>query len=244
MKKFAKTLLAAVCFVAGAAPAAAGVLYVTDGDSSRLAIVNTATQAVTVTPTLPGQYPIAVSSSVWVGNYYGSNSSQYNLDGSPTGVTAPAADVNAVDGTTNGVYNFELGNAFTNSATVYRANLDWTNPVALFNVQHGSDLVGITYDTLSGNLWVSNNTTLFQYTLAGGLISQFNHAGGRGSLAYDTADGTLWYVSNGSNAIRQYSTSGSLLQTLNIPGLASNNWGAEFAIGATPGAVPSRELGQ
>lgn len=228
----------AAAVVAVAAPAAASTLYVTNGDASRLAIVDTVSGAVTIKSTQQGQYPIAVSSSIWLGNYFGPTTSEYNLSGVATGQTRPSQTVFAVDGTTDGQYNYELGNAFSSSATVYRAGLDWSNPVAQFSVGNSNDYVGITYDSAAGSLWVSSASTMFQYTLTGTLLSQFNHSGSRGSLAYDGSSDTLWYVTNGSNTIQQYSKTGTLLSSTNAPGLSSNNWGAEIAFVSGPSAAP------
>jgi hypothetical protein len=201
-------------------------LYVTDGDASRLARIDNVGPAV-ITTTHSGGYPIAVRNSIWIGNYYGSGAREYNLAGVFTGNTAPLSDINAVDGAVNGNINYALGNAFNSTATVYVTNPDWTNPVALFSVS-GTDMVGITFDPVSGHIWVSGGTTIFEYTTTGAFVSLFSHSSGRGSLAYEASTDTLWFVRNGSNVIDQYSKTGSLLQSLNIANLASNNWGAEF----------------
>ncbi len=236
-----KTFIAALAVAAMAhvAAARASILYVTDGDASRLAIVDTTAGTLLSTATTqPGQYPIAVSSTVWLGNYDGSSASEYALNGVATGVTAPATAVGATDGTTDGTVNYELGNAFSDSGTVYKANKDWTDPVALFDTVSGSDLVGIAYAAASRSLWVSDTATIYQYSLTGTLLSQFSKSSSRGSLAYDPSSDTLWFVANASNTISQYSTSGTLLNSESISGLSSNNWGAEFAIDATPVPEP------
>lgn len=220
--------------------AQANTLYVTDGDESRLALVDiTSGTLIGTYTTSGGQYPIAVGSSVWLGNYYGSNASQYNLDGSATGTTAPSAVVSAVDGTTDGTYNYELGGAFSEQGTIYRTNADFTSPVSLFNTASGQDFVGITYDSKNNTLFVSDDTTVYQYAMDGTLLSQFAKTDDRGSLAYDPTTDSLWFVINGSDTIQQFSTTGTLLQTEDIAGLSSNNWGAEFALGSVgPQTVP------
>lgn len=211
-------------------------LYVTNGDAQRLAAVNGNTVTVTNTYTLA--YPLAVRNTIWIGAYSTNGPArEYTLAGVATGNTAAYSPVFGVDGATNGNTNYTLGNAFSSSSTIYSANADWSGATAMFNVS-GSDLVGITFDNAAGTLWVSDMNTMYQYTLGGALVSSFAHVGGRGSLAYEGATDTLWYVTNGSDTIRQYGKNGVLLDTVNAAGLASNNWGAEFAQIAVQTRVP------
>src|SRR5262245_37534461 len=100
---------------------------------------------------------------------------------------------NFVDGAVNGLFNYTLDAFFDKDTTVYRTNFDWTNPTPLFSIRGGNDYVGITFDTFAGNLWISDMNRIYQYGLDGDLLSQFTHAGGRGSLAYDTETDSLWY---------------------------------------------------
>jgi hypothetical protein len=215
--------------LASAALAQTDPLYVTDGDSSRLARVQGG--VVTTSTTHNKGYPLAVRNTIWIGDYNGTqpNSIEYTLAGVPTGGTTPYTPVFAVDGAVNGNTNYQLGNAFSGNATVYSANANWSGQVAMFNVQ-GSDLVGITYDGVGGSLFISDNSNIYEYGLGGNLISQFPHRSGRGSLAWEPSTDTLWYVPNGANTIDQYSKAGAFLGTVNTPGLASNNWGAEFVV--------------
>ena len=226
--------IACAALAGTAANAQTSTLYVTDGDSSRMAIVQGG--IATIVTTHNKGYPIAVNGSVWIGDYNGTqpNTIEYDLAGTATGNFAPYSAVFAVDATTDGTRAYQLGNAFNTSSTVYSLNADLSGaPTAMFNVS-GSDIVGITYDNASGNIWVSDRTTMFQYTTGGSLVSSFAHSSGRGCIAYEAATDTLWYVTNGSNNITQYSKTGSLLQTVSVPNLASNNWGAEFAFGGSP----------
>jgi len=226
--------IACTALAGTAANAQTSTLYVTDGDSSRMAIVQGG--VATIVSTHNKGYPIVVNSSVWIGDYNGTqpNTIEYDLAGTATGNFGAYSPVFAVDAGTDGTRSFELGNAFSSSATVYSLNSDLSGtPTAMFNVS-GNQLVGITYDSASGNLWISDGTTIFEYTTGGALVSSFAHNSDRGCLAYEAATDTLWYVPNGINDILQFSKSGTLLQTVNVPGLASNNWGAEFAFGGTP----------
>ncbi len=215
--------------LASAALAQTDPLYVTNGDSARLARVQGG--VVTTSTTHVRGYPIAVRNTIWIGDYNGAqpNSIEYTLAGVPTGNTTPYTPVFAVDGAVNGNTNYQLGNAFSGSATVYSANADWSGQTPMFNVA-GSDLVGITYDAVGGSLFISDRSNIYEYDLAGNLLGQFAHTSGRGSLAWEPSTDTLWYVPNGANNIDQYSKTGSFLGSVSTPGLASNNWGAEFVV--------------
>jgi hypothetical protein len=230
---------------AGLAAAQTDILYVTDGDSQRLARAQGGALLGT-TSTHQGAYPIAVSGSAWIGQYYGdSTSREYDLNGVATGNSAGISIIQAVDGTTDGVqYNYQFGNAFNNGGQVYRSGLDFSNPTPIFSVDNMVRNVGITFDPTDQTLWVSGNSEVRQYDLAGNLMFGFNHQSGEGCLAYETSSDTLWFVRNGQDWIDQYSKSGTLLQSVNVPGLASNNWGAEFGVRIpAPGAVALLGLG-
>lgn len=243
MKKI-QILLATLIMLSGVSITAnANTLYVTNGDASRLAIVDTDTGILlNTTTTYTLGYPIAIRDTIWIG-YYGTGTHtvfEYDLAGTPTGNSASVSSVLGTDGAVNGNTNYTLAPAFSGAtANVYQCDSNFGNPVSLFTVP-GTDLVGITFDTVGGNLWISDSNTIYQYNLSGTLISSFAHAGSRGCLAYDPTTDTLWYVSNASNEIRQYSKAGTLMQTINVTGLAANNWGAEFASGPyTPPEIAS-----
>lgn len=221
---------------------ASPILYITDGDASQLQAIDTTTGNINYTASthLIG-YPIAVRNTIWIGERDNFDQARlYTLGGAFTGTTAalPGPDLGEfVDGAVNGSTNYTL-TAFTNNATIYSTNANWTNPVSLFNVQ-GTDIVGISFDTQSGNLWVSDNARIYQYTLAGLLVSSFAQAGNRGSLAYQPDDDTLWFVPNNeASPLLQYSKAGVLLQTRTTPLRAGNVWGAEFQAGPAAAAVP------
>jgi hypothetical protein len=215
---------------AGAAAGQVGTLYVTDGDSQRLAVVRDGA-LVAVKTTFVRGYPIAVNASAWIGDYNGQqpDAHEFDLDGNPTGATVPYTAILAVDAGTTGGTTYQLGNAFNTNATVYAGDFDLQNASPIFDVT-GQDLVGITYDAAAGTIWISDQATMYEYTTQGKLLRSFGHQSGRGCIAYEPASDTIWYVTNGSDTITQYSKDGAVLQTLNISGLASNNWGAEFAM--------------
>lgn len=230
--------LLGVCFLAisGATVSAPlSNLYVTSGDGSNgptLFGIDSGTVAYQTT-TSSLLLPIAVSDSIWLGPYSGAGpATEYDLDGNPTGNTNAVTGWGGADGTTNGVNNYSVS-SFQGSGQVYQSDTQWGNLTPLFVASGMSDINGITFDTLTGTLWISGNDTVQNYSLTGALLSQFSHANGRGSLAYEPLTDTLWHVRNNSDQLAQYSKTGAFLQQVTVPGLSGNNWGAEFAIAST-----------
>ena len=218
-----------------AAQAQDSVLYVTDGDSDFIKAIqggsvidqNLATGGIR-------RYRVVVRDTIWLGDMNAGQNAEFTLDLDLTGATSPTGvDIfEGTDGATDGEFNNTV-ESFVSSAGVYRFNADWTGGTRIFGVT-GDQIVGITFDSASGNLWISDRGRIGQYDMAGNFISSFQHAGDRGSLAYEADTDTLWYVTNsGGSAIRQYSKDGTLLQTLSVP-FGGNVWGAEFAFGGNP----------
>jgi hypothetical protein len=240
LKSIAALLALGVSLCASLAQAQTETLYVTDGDSARLAIVRGGVLLAVKTTHVRG-YPLTATSSLWIGDYDGTqlNSIQYDLGGNATGATVPYTVRDAVDGASDGRNAWQLGPAFSTSATVwFSPSVDFSGSVAAFSVA-GDDLVGIAFDTATGTLWVSDQNNIYHYSTGGTLLGQFAHTSGRGCIAYEHSTDTLWYVSNGSDNITQYSKTGAKLQTLTVAGLSSNNWGAEFSAVVTPPPVPT-----
>lgn len=164
-----------------------------------------------------------------------STGSQYTLAGVPTGNTDFfAAPPNTTlelsyDGTSDGTYAYYVDDlSFINGVTswnVYRANLDWSNPVLLF-APGGSFWQGIAYDPDNQSLWLSRSNFMGDYSLDGSLITSFTTSVSGRALGYDPADGTLWTFSSAS--FFQYSTSGVLLQTGSIAGVAGGVYAGEI----------------
>ncbi len=204
-------------------------LYITDGDEEQMAIVQGGV-LIEIVPTHKKGYPIAVNDSVWIGDYSGHQpySIEYDVDGKPTGNFGEYDSVLAVDGASDGTRNFQLGGAFGAYAKVYSADEDWQNERYMFRAS-GSDMVGITYDSVNQSIWVSDKNEFYEYNLDGKRISRFEHSSGRGCIAYETTTDTIWFITNSSERITQYSKTGEVLQVLSITGLIGNNWGAEFA---------------
>lgn len=232
------TVMVVLVLAAGAGFAQTSTLYVTDGDAGRLALVQGGVlQAVQATH-VKG-YPLTVAGSIWIGDYDGSqpNSIEYDLAGAPTGNTVLYTSIAAVDGATNGIGSWQLGSAFGSLGQVFFSpNLDFQGSTHVFDVP-GNDVVGITYDSASATLWVSDEFHVYNYSTTGTLLGEFEHSSGRGCVAYEPGTDTLWYVTNSSNTITQYSKAGAVLQTLTVAGLQSNNWGCEFPM-ATLGPPP------
>lgn len=227
-------------------------LFVTDGDSNSLQAINTGDGTIQSYTSSSSEYAIAVRGTIWLRPYYSSLFAwEYDLAGSVTGNTAeinPTPNSEQwLDGTTDGSFNYTLGWTGSSAVNIYRANGDWSNAELLFNTGSlalGDDLMGITFDFVSGNLWISGQTTISQVTLTGVLISQFSHQGGRGSLAYQSSTDTLWYVPNSTeSALLQFSKEGQLLQSLIVAGRSDNVWGAEFQAIPEPSTYALLALG-
>ena len=231
----------AILALAAGANAQIDKLFVTDGDSSRLCMVQGGVvQGVVATQS--GAYPIAVSGSVWTGSLYGNSTAlEFDLNGNYLGNSVPINQVNAVDGTTDGVqYNYQLNGCFGNSAVVYRSNLDFSNAQPLYNAFGMSRSVGISYDSSDGTIWVSGDVEMRHYDLNGNQIGGWNHQAGDATLAYEESSDTLWLV---RSSMYQYDKNGNLLQVLTPNGLAANNWGAEFPIRGIPAPGAAALLG-
>jgi hypothetical protein len=219
--------------IAGAASAQTQVLYVTNGDADDIFAIQ---GGVLFDQNLDvggnRRYRIAVRDTIWLGDMDAGTNVELTLDLDPTGNSSPTGvDINeGTDGATDGTYNYTV-ESFVSSGDVYRFNADWSGGEMLFTVT-GINIVGITYDTANGTLWISDENNMYEYSLAGDLLGQFPHAGGLGSLAYEPSTDTLWHVANGNVDLRQYSKAGALLSTLD-PGLSANAWGAEFVSDAS-----------
>lgn len=227
----------AALVIAGAAQAQTQVLYITDGDSDFIKAIQ---GGIIIDENLmiggSRRYRIAVTDTIWLGDMDSGENAEFTLGLDPTGNTSPTGvDISeGTDGATDGMFNYTV-ESFVATGSVYQYNGDWSGGTELFSVT-GSDIVGITYDTVNGTLWISDQFMVSQYDMAGNILSSFGHDGSRGSLAYEPATDSLWYVPNNPGSlIRQYSKDGDLMQSLNVP-YGGNVWGAEFAI-PTPGAL-------
>jgi hypothetical protein len=171
----------------------------------------------------------------------------YTLGGTPTGVSysypAPAgvAHEYSYDGTSDGLSNYYVSWAPSSGPqTVYRTDLNWQSPVALFAVGSCCFELSIAWDPRNNSLWIGDygSTMVSNYTMAGTLLSSFSTGHTANSaLAFDAADNTLWLVNGQGNNLEQWSTAGSLLQSGAVSGLSGCCFlSGEFAMAA---AVPA-----
>lgn len=208
--------------------------YVTDGDADiTYMIQNGALQFSFNTSAVGLGYPLAVTSTVVIGDRDDNGAVEYDLSGTATGSTWPGGNnfTQLLDGTTDGVqnnYGIECCGS-PNSVTV--ADLTWENQTKLFSLP--ADGTGIAYDSSDGTLWVTLfDGTVRHYTLGGGELSQFTPGvGSMCCLAYDELAGTLWFGINGSGTIYQYSKAGTQLGSISVAGYSPDNqWGGEMQI--------------
>ncbi len=186
--------------------------------------------------------PIAVSGgTVRMENYYHTAGHVYDLSGHQIGTTAGAGlpGQKVFDATTDGTYNYFI---FGNNRTVYRTDLDYSDPLVLFVATAGQS---ITYDPTNNSLWVSGGSTadyhpnslISDYALDGTLLSSFaTTSTSNYALAFDTLDSTLWVTNTNSASLyrnidlSQYSRTGELLSTMTLvlPARSGGPFGGEF----------------
>ncbi|HWF01874.1 MAG TPA: PEPxxWA-CTERM sorting domain-containing protein [Caulobacteraceae bacterium] len=215
----------------GGANAATPAYYLFSGDSANgVAIVD---GAVTETfNTFYLGYPVAITSTIWLGGRDNGGGAQYTLNGTPTGAASPGGALisQILDGTTSGVNNYGVTCCGSNAVTI--ANLDWSNQSILFNIPDGGD--GIAYDTADNTLFVSDfSNDVTQYSLTGQALSQFSTTDNIVGLAYDQSSNTIWGWDRAASSLDQYSLSGTLLQSqyvdVNADGI-DNPFGGEMPI--------------
>jgi hypothetical protein len=167
--------------------------------------------------------------------------SQYGYAGAFLG-NSPGTLLWVTDGATDGALNYGVTGG--TGSLVYQFNLDWTNPVVLFDLAPfgipGSIWSGITYDPATNSLWVYNasSDTFVNVTMDGALISSFLGVSLGGAIAMDYADHTLWVAQPtlfGSWA--QFSTGGVHLSNMPMPAGVNPTLydrAAEFALPSAP----------
>ena len=204
------------------------------GDQATNWVVQDAAVVTSWAQRISPEYPVAVGTTVRaVGYGPGDPGTEYTLAGVQTGVTYVSGLVagDMYDGASDGVYNYGM---IYGTGEVIRFDLDWSNPVVLFNLGATSAYLGITYDPTNNSLWIGgwSSATISNYTLAGALISSFAApTSSITSLALDPADNTLWFGSqNTQGTFYQYSKAGVQLSTETYPSLVSQNTlGGEFS---------------
>lgn len=178
--------------------------------------------------------PIAVSGGTVraSGFFDGGGGKEYDLFGTPTAnIVGDVDGDNIYDSTSDGSNNYAV--AFSNQ--FYKYDTLFNGQASVNNVGWFGELPGgIAYDGNANSLWISawSGTNVREMDLNG-------NPTGRGfqaqdslnmALAYEAASDTLWVVprDTGSLILRQYSTSGTLMQTINL-GIGGNFLSAEFA---------------
>ncbi len=219
-----------------AAPVQAASYYLFDGDSS--AAVEIANGVVVNSFSTFGlAYPVAVTSTIWLGGRDNGGSVEYTLAGTPTGNTAAggALITQLLDGTSDGSRNYGV-TCCSGQNVVTIANADWSNQQTLFNLSENG--TGIAFDTSTGTLFVSGfGGTIMNYALDGTVLGSFG--ADLVALAYDRASDSLFGWNRNASSLDQYSKSGTLLQSqvVNVGAFGvSNPFGGEIA--ASAAAVP------
>ncbi len=230
-------LAAAALGAAQLAAAQSTAYYITNGDGSTMYIVqNGALQATVSTYYLA--YPLAIGNTVILGHRDDTQAREYTLAGVPTGNTWTGSGnfSQILDGTTDGtLYNYGVLYDNNGNPGVIRTDLHWQTSTFLFAIPGGQDGWGIAYDTTTNHLFVSygdGTYTIGEFDLSGNLLNSFNPAQGMiVGLAYEQSTDTLWGKNNGGGTLYQYSKTGTLLNTVVVPGLSpGNDFGGEMAI--------------
>ncbi|MCC6908985.1 MAG: hypothetical protein IT430_13660 [Phycisphaerales bacterium] len=178
------------------------------------------------------QYPMVVRDTVrTMGADVGDIGADYSLTGVDLGprYTHPEGTSRCWDGATDGTHNYSIDTA----GVVWQFDGDWTNPLRLFTA---GGIGALAYDTENDTLWVGtfSGSNLTQYDLSGNIISSFTTGHTKNmAVAIDPADGTLWiHDRNRQGTLEQWSRSGSLLNTVVVPGLETQNaLAGEFQFG-------------
>jgi hypothetical protein len=183
-------------------------------------------------PALVVQSTIRMYGQVWGGVGH-----EYDLNGNLlAGQYTNPFYIDCLDGATDGTRNWTIpANDASMDYAVLKATASWENIAVAFVPQRRS--FGITYDYTDDTLWLTNKSTAVcdrvqHYDTNGTLLGEFPVSidGGGGGIALDQADQTLWipgaFATVGN--LYQFDKAGNLLQTVTVPGLNTNTFGAEF----------------
>ena len=229
---FNKSMLALAVAGAVAAPVQAASYYLFDGDSQRAVEISNGAVVNSFNTFEPG-YPVAITSTIWLGHRDNQGATEYTLAGTPTGNTSAGGPTitQILDGTTDGTNNYGVTCCEAQNIVTI-ANADWSNQQTLFNLNTSGN--GIAFDTSSNSLFVSFfSGEVVNYSLTGTVLGSFN--ANLLGLAYDQSSDTLFGWTGSS--LDQYSKTGTLLQSQSIDVGAfgvTNPFGGEIAISAVP----------
>lgn len=215
--------------------------YVTAGDQHHVHAIQGTSITHTFTTASGGrEYPLFVlDSAIVTSGSIGSEAGRvYTLAGVAGSTVIPfsLSSGSAWDAATDGTNAYLLDYSY---GIVYRANLDYSNPVVLFSGLGSSAFLGITFDANNNSLWISGWTSneVRNYSLSGTLLSSFTGpTTSLTSLALDPATGTLWMGSQQQQGtFWEYSRAGTQLQSVTFSSLVNENTlGGEFAFMAVP----------
>lgn len=233
---------------AGAASAANTTsYYLFDGDSSKAWEIKNGVVVNTFSTYSLG-YPVAIRSSIWLGQRDAAGAREYTLGGVATGATSAGSGgfsqlLDGAAGANNMNYGVECCGG-TNSVTV--ANADWTGQQVLFNLNDNG--AGIAYNGSDNTLYVSHfNNTIDHYSLNGNLLGSFNLGRSLVGLAWESSSNSMWGWDRNNQQLVQFSGAGSILQNFGVAGIGGNPWGGEMAFKAAsvpePGSIALLGLG-
>ena len=227
----------ALLLMATGAEAQTDVLYITDGATGTLFMVQGG--ALIGTAPIPSRaYPIAVHDTVWVAIAASLSSEEgpsreYDLTGAPTGNTAGSNTLAGVDGTTDRTYNFMIGRK--DGQYLWRTDLRFSRPSndsldpsdtrAWIDLNDMDIPNGVAYDPTDRTFWIAGRYEVRHYSYGAALLGSFPHAFVSGGIAYEPSTDSLW-LTIGTNEIRNYAKNGDYLGSVTIPGLRGT--GAEF----------------
>lgn len=212
---------------------AQNVLYITDGDNSKLQAIDITTGSILFdVTTSAGALPIAVRNTITLGSFQTSGlTGEYNpANGALIGSLQTPTGTNwnpTWDGAASLTANFTASTAGPGPYNIYQTAPDWSGETFLFST--GIQPFGIAYDSAADMIWISSATgQIYQFTSAGSFTG-FSFAGAIGGLAYQASTDTLWVVpQSGTLVLRHYDKSGNLLGTLATPTRSGVVFGAEF----------------
>lgn len=216
--------------------------YITDGFSRVMHIVESGVLVDTV-PTYFNADPLAVRDTILLGHRDDTEAREYTLAGVPTGetFTGNGSFSQIRDGTTDGVqFNYGIECCGTTNSVIV-ADLNWENSQELFSIPFNGQ--GIAYDTRTDHLFTSTSgdTMIREYDLAGTLVNSFSTVAASNfliDLAYEESTDTLWGKVGGGGTLYQFSKSGTLLDTVVIPGLSPfSDSGGEMRIVPEPASL-------
>jgi hypothetical protein len=148
------------------------------------------------------------------------------------------------DGTSDGKYNFIFGFNSSAQGTIFRCNLDWSNPTAIALMPDAVSYAGITYDSRNGSFFVSafhlGVTSIYNVSLPSSVglatVNAFRTSFSNTlplALAMDV-DHTLWFTASGGvyptgTLVHMDSSTFAIIETILPTDRVLAPWGGEIA---------------